>query len=298
MHIGNSGVPLCGVYTVHCRCNIDDVAYSRDKRHQRHEYLSSPKRPLTSQVNPQVTRSAAFQVYLPAWWALSAKDWTPVMLPETADIESFHGQLQQDKYIIENYYHGRKNLFYVEMGGYNGVNMSNTLYLHKALNWKGLLIEANPALYSEMVANRPNDIGVNAATCSSFQEVHFNDAPGVGGIIEFMAGTHKDIHNAALAPANITVIPCIPFSSVLSKLGITHIDLWSLDVEGAELQVLETVDWKAVSVDVIVVEAPGYDEAKDQAVIDLLLSQGFIHDQKITWDNWFHHKSFTPSVSP
>lgn len=41
------------------------------------------------------------------------------------------------------------------------------------------------------------------------------------------------------------------------RFGVDTIDLWTLDVEGGELSVLETVDWERLRVGVLVVETDG-----------------------------------------
>ena len=46
--------------------------------------------------------------------------------------------------------------------------------------------------------------------------------------------------------------PCKPMSEYLT--GHAVIDFFSLDVEGAELTVLETIDWSAVRIDVLMIE--------------------------------------------
>ena len=38
------------------------------------------------------------------------------------------------------------------------------------------------------------------------------------------------------------------------KLGIKHIDFFSLDVEGSELTVVESIDWTRVKIDVMLIE--------------------------------------------
>ncbi len=40
----------------------------------------------------------------------------------------------------------------------------------------------------------------------------------------------------ALSPDAVTV-PCVPLRDILRRFGMTHIDFFSLDVEGAELEV-------------------------------------------------------------
>ena len=54
-----------------------------------------------------------------------------------------------------------------------------------------------------------------------------------------------------------------------------QISLWSLDVEEAELQVLQTVDFSKLRVKSIIVEAAGRSPDKDAAVQKLLESNGF-----------------------
>ena len=61
----------------------------------------------------------------------------------------------------------------------------------------------------------------------------------------------------------------------LDALGVQRDNFFSLDVEGAELAVLRTVDFGRVSFDVICVEADGHDEAKDAAVVSLLEGEGY-----------------------
>jgi hypothetical protein len=47
---------------------------------------------------------------------------------------------------------------------------------------------------------------------------------------------------------------CFPLYSVLLALGNPTVDLFSLDIEGAELQVLKTVPWHKVNIKVIIIE--------------------------------------------
>ena len=49
-------------------------------------------------------------------------------------------------------------------------------------------------------------------------------------------------------------VVCFPLNAVTAALGRTHVDYLSLDVEGPELEILHTVDWTRLRVDVIAVE--------------------------------------------
>ena len=45
---------------------------------------------------------------------------------------------------------------------------------------------------------------------------------------------------------------CLPFYSVLLAMGNPVVDYFSLDVEGAELQILKTIPWDKVNIKVTI----------------------------------------------
>jgi hypothetical protein len=50
---------------------------------------------------------------------------------------------------------------------------------------------------------------------------------------------------------NIYKIQCFPLYSILLAINRTHVDYFSLDIEGAELKVLSTIPWHKVYIKVI-----------------------------------------------
>ena len=50
------------------------------------------------------------------------------------------------------------------------------------------------------------------------------------------------------------VVKCYPLSSLMNTSGQTHIDYFSLDVEGAEMIILQSIDWKHLDIDVFTIE--------------------------------------------
>lgn len=74
--------------------------------------------------------------------------------------------------------------------------------------------------------------------------------------------------------------------------------MWSLDVEGAELLVLEAFDFKSVTVNVVVVEANCKNEARNPDIESLLVRNGFVklfHQQ--CRNAYFVNKQYLPFVS-
>jgi FkbM family methyltransferase len=162
--------------------------------------------------------------------------------------------------------------FYLEMGAFDGVTEANTRFFENCLGWRGLLIEASPRTFKMLKKNRPNNHLVNAApsckTSSTFTMVD-SDMTNAAGV-EFEKAE------------NTATISCIPMSQLLADLSITHIDFFSLDVEGAELAVLETIDFNAVRIDVIIAESRNrlcQDPCpKRDAVRKLMKTSGYILD--------------------
>lgn len=161
------------------------------------------------------------------------------------------------------------------MGAMDGIHLSNTLFFERAAGWKGLLIEADPVQYAGLAKNRRDSICVHAAVCGRFQTVHYHSASMVGGIFEFMAEEFKERFHKNLTVDMLPAVPCVPLMFILDKFGIGSIDMWSLDVEGAELEVLQTVDFSRLDVKVLVVELHGYDKERDAKVVSLLERAGF-----------------------
>ena len=48
-------------------------------------------------------------------------------------------------------------------------------------------------------------------------------------------------------PGALPLVSCAPLAFVLQRLALRRINFWSLDVEGAEFEVLRTVDFSQVS---------------------------------------------------
>ena len=67
-----------------------------------------------------------------------------------------YSQSQQDEWVCE-FYKGKQSGYFVEVGAHNGIQSSNTYFLEKELNWKGVCIEANESLFSDLTKNRKSN---------------------------------------------------------------------------------------------------------------------------------------------
>jgi hypothetical protein len=84
----------------------------------------------------------------------------------------------------------------------------------------------------------------------------------------------------------LTTVPCHRIDTVLNDSGVKIVDYLSIDVEGAELEVLRGIDFERVQVNIIGVE-PNHTFSE---VYDLLTASGFEYQGLLFFDEIFVHK--------
>ena len=143
----------------------------------------------------------------------------------------------------------------VEIGGLDGRTYSNTWFFSRVLGWKTILIEAGAANFAKLEKNRPSpDVTIHAAICPG-KEVNFNQGDAIGSI-DSADCPDCARHNARWnkeQDATAVAVPCKTFRSIFRDNQVTAVHLMSVDVEGAELMVLQQMDWD-VRVRLFVVE--------------------------------------------
>jgi FkbM family methyltransferase len=136
----------------------------------------------------------------------------------------------------------------VELGAFDGKEESNSMFFDRCLGWQGLLIEAQSQSYQKVIENRPHAIKLSfSPTCRNEHEVEkFYDYPLSNNGVEGLAKSYTGKETVE--------VPCGSLTPVLLDIFGPKISFFSLDVEGAELKVLETLDFTVLSIEVIMVE--------------------------------------------
>ena len=218
---------------------------------------------------------------------------------KTLDDDLFKSQDEEDEELL--YVYGFDQICggtYLEMGGLDGKLFSNSYLFHKALDWKGVLVEASPTHYAKMIKNRPNEIAnVNAGICGEEKDLHWVNVEGrvaVGGFLEFAAETFQQQFWAKKDIENAKVIKCRTLKNVLKETvgDHFHFDFFSLDVEGAEYDALMSIDFNLVSFGVVFVESDAHNPLKNVAVRALLTSVGYSFIKEHGRSAWFVNNDF------
>lgn len=144
----------------------------------------------------------------------------------------------------------RRNGFFVEAGAYDGEELSNSIYFEKNREWTGLLIEMDPFYYLQLIGKNRRAFSINSGISLDLNVniVTFEESQGsLGKINKQQNGIEPDTKSTS-------VIPCFPLLSILLAINVTHVDYFSLDVEGFELPILRYVisngDYKVDSLSV------------------------------------------------
>ncbi|BES98462.1 Hypothetical protein NTJ_11277 [Nesidiocoris tenuis] len=188
------------------------------------------------------------------------------------------GQSEKIRSILKN----KKNGIFIEVGALDGETRSNTLYLERYLNWTGLLIEPDPLNFVRLV--RRNRKAWLSPTCLSVKPhpeiVDFEQNENMGKIV----GTGVN-DNKVQTPKGIVSVQCFPLYTYLLALNLTHVDYFSLDVEGVELDVLKTIPFHSVSIQTLSVEFAHVPGGKE-AINDFMFEQGYVMHSEVTHPDW------------
>ena len=157
---------------------------------------------------------------------------------------------------VDSLLQGKRNGIFVECGALDGEAFSNTLYLESKRHWTGLLIEANQKAFKELLKKGRNAYSINAcvSTSNSTGVMKFAPAWLLGGLVGTMDDTHLRAIGPPMGRAPEQLVQCFPMYSMMVAAGLHHVDFISLDIEGAELEVLRTLPFDKIRIEVIAVE--------------------------------------------
>lgn len=210
--------------------------------------------------------------------------------------------------MILHYFPKICNGTYLEIGAMDGMGLSNTYLLNNHFDWKGVLVEGSPYNYVKLVKNRPREILVrNNVICAGNETLHYAVTPRKGGdgtegavhgIYEFMEPWYKDMFHDKNPDFKLIEVTCAPLHKILNDANVKFIDVFSLDVEGAELSVVKTIDFDKISFGLIffedLKERVGIDAngTKYESVRSILESKGYIFVETFADSHWMINENF------
>jgi FkbM family methyltransferase len=187
---------------------------------------------------------------------------------------SQHGQ---DAFVYETFFKSKDGQgYFVDVGAYDGVTFSNSLFFERHLGWSGICIEPLPAAFEKLQGSR-TAVCLNCAVADRDGKGEFVDVdmPNFGKMYSGLRAEydqrHVQILNAYMTGARLIEVPLRRLADILDENGVRKIDYLSVDTEGGELKILKSIDLKSYDVGVISVE----NNYKDAAISDHLLGFGY-----------------------
>jgi len=202
---------------------------------------------------------------------------------------TFYSQQGEDVFIYNNFINLKNSTgVFVELGGFDGQTYSNTKFFEDTLSFSGILIEPTESQFKKMVSNRPNCICYNYAISYDESESTMIGDHATAGLSSYMTDSFKQSHHTHSTTFSVK---SIPLSTILKKEDVKYIDFLSIDVEGAELVVLETFDFNLPTY-VICIELDGHNKEKDEKCRTLLSNQGFALASRFSINEFWVNRSY------
>ena len=186
-----------------------------------------------------------------------------------------YSQFGEDR-IIEAFFADCEQGYYVDVGSNHPIAYSNTWKLYQN-GWKGICIDPNPDLMATHKRIRPNDIALQRVVSNRRETVEFyfsRESHLISGV-----GPKKEGHWRRTSE-NSDIVTCDTVT--LDEILRTHnaprdFELLSVDVEGHELSVLDSIDFGVFRPRLIVIEMHDFDMSKpaDNNVYSKLVSLGY-----------------------
>jgi len=207
----------------------------------------------------------------------------------------FKAQFGEDR-ILWQVFRQRLSGYFIEVGAFDGVNLSNTFFLEQ-MGWTGLLIEPIAQLAQNAAAARSRSRVINAAVSKrgSRGTTRFTVAQNVP-VLSFLNADPDHVERCKREGATLVEIE-VPLTTLDDILADERrhspagqgpwvddagwrIDLVSIDTEGCELDVLNGFDLERFKPKVLVIEN---DRPSGDTVAPYLAERGYrkFHRQKI-----------------
>ena len=172
----------------------------------------------------------------------------------------------------------------MECGAFDGVAESSCLFFEESMGWTGVNNEAVPFVYNALAQNRPKSININAGLSSRSGIGIFKHAvhPEHGLLFGNVSLEHSEGHSIDLSEQGCHfinfAIPLITFKDVVRDLKIARLDLFVLDVEGHELDVIAGMEGSQVLPRIFCIEHGHID---DLLLASQMMKLGFRKDRII-----------------
>ena len=207
----------------------------------------------------------------------------------------FFSQVGQDRFLLENFFLGKRGGVFVDVGAYDGEQYSNTLFYERTMGWTGLCVEPLPSAFAKLKATR-SAICENVCVADVEGEAEFLEADDMGPLEKMFSGLSAHFDPRHLKRLQYTKdrvvrrVPVTKLATLLDKHSLYRIDYCSIDTEGSEFAILSALDFDRFHISLLTVE----DNWGDDRIPKLLTAKGYDVIARIEQDLVFKRRDIRP----
>lgn len=164
-----------------------------------------------------------------------------------------HSQSGQDMAVL-TFLKDKANGYFVDLAANDWSRISNSYVVEYYNNWKGICIEPNPMYLKDLLSNRKCKVFTCAVGIKDGDKVKFRFSQGANGVYGGVVGEDMDNKGNENVDKEVTLVS---LTTLLDFAGAPAVmDYLSLDVEGAEYQVVKGLDHTKYTFHIATVERP------------------------------------------
>ena len=193
-------------------------------------------------------------------------------------VQIYFSQYEQDKFIDQVVLNKKREGFFVDIGAHDGISLSNSYFFEKERNFGGVCIEPNPSVFEQLTKNRTCSL-LNVCIAAEEKKVKFLTIQGysemLSGIVDQYHPDHLqriDNYIAAFGGGKKEIeVDAIPLHRI-KELDGKKIDFISIDTEGNELNILNSLDFSKFKVKCFTIE----NNYGDKKIDALMSAKGYL----------------------
>jgi FkbM family methyltransferase len=173
--------------------------------------------------------------------------------------------------------------FYIDIGAYHPVKFSNTNYFYKN-GWNGINIDANPNSIEEFNKERKRDINIESGISDQYGELEYYYFGKTSTMNTFDKNLAEEFTKKYdLKIEEIKKVKVQPINAILDEYISKgqHIDFITIDVEGFEMKILQSLDFSKYSPEYFLLEdlnfaSKGFKLMQKSALYRFLKEKGYM----------------------
>lgn len=157
------------------------------------------------------------------------------------------------------------NKFFVDIGAYDGVWSSNTYLLERCFGWQGVCIEAEPENFKDLISDK------NPRTCTKVH-VAMGKYVAYANILHSRTVSTIMVNNTQrrqrAGTVQSSIVPMTTLNRLLHAFNIRFVDFMSMDIEGAEEDVIKSSGLGNAHIDTLTVEVSNSDSTLQSVIMN------------------------------